>query len=152
VNCAYDIRVGSANGALFTSGTGGTISAQTGNWVTDGMTFFLQPAGSTDPTATLGVTTATLQAAAPSCVVGGFTATPITGGSNGSTTLTGTVGCNYEIHVGSPSGALLTVGNKGPVSVATGDWVSAGMMFYLQLSGSTTAEGTLAVAKVAAPQ
>jgi hypothetical protein len=147
-DCAYDIRVGRPDGALFASGDKGTIGAQTGNWVNDGMLFYLQPSGSTDSAATLAVATAKLQRTGPSCTVNGFTANPIAGtGGYGATTLVGAVGCSYDIRVGSPDGALFASGLKGSISAQTGDWVTDGMLFYLQLSGSTTADGTLAVAK-----
>jgi hypothetical protein len=56
---AAEIHVGSPGGQLFCS-LGGTGSCQTGKWVTNGMTFYLQnskAAKPTDPSATLAVMT-----------------------------------------------------------------------------------------------
>jgi hypothetical protein len=50
--CAFDIRVGGPSGSLFTSGAG-YVSAQTGQWVSNGMTFYLQKAGDTTAAGTL---------------------------------------------------------------------------------------------------
>jgi hypothetical protein len=148
VSCAYDVRVGSPDGPLFASGEKGSISAPTGHWVTDGMEFYLQPSGDTTSSGTLAITTAKLQAGNSSCTVGGFSATPIiASGAFGTTTLVGTVGCDYEIRVGGPDGALFAAGNKGSLSAATGNWATDGMTFYLQMRGSTTRDGTLAIAK-----
>jgi hypothetical protein len=52
-----------------------------------------------------------------------------------------------EVHVGKPDGALLCAGHETG-SCTTGQWVSDGMVFYLQDSGAvkpTDASATLAV-------
>jgi hypothetical protein len=55
-NCSYDIRLGSSSGGLFASFSG-TSTATTGDWVTDGMRFYLQPSGDTSAQDTLGTLT-----------------------------------------------------------------------------------------------
>jgi hypothetical protein len=168
VGCPYDIRVGSASGAVFASGMAGDISASTGNWVTDGMVFFLQARGDGGDAGTLAVFTSKLQPAGPSsCLVHGLTANPNlirTDGLFGATTLVGTSDCAYDIRLGSPSGtlfatgaggpggALFASGSKGAISADTSDWVTDGLLFYLQARGNTNPEGTLAVAKAIAPR
>ena len=151
VDCAYDIRLGSPEGALFASGEKGNISAATGFWVSDGLSFYLQEKGDTTAQGTLAVVTTRVQSktTAPSCDVSafGFTSSPILAtGVVGAATLTGTVGCDYEIRVGNPAGALFARGARGPINVKTGNWVTDGMIFYLQRLGITTSEGTLSVA------
>ena len=54
--CAYDVRVGSPSGTLFFTALG-PMSAITGPWVTNGMTFYLQMSGDTTPAGTLGTLT-----------------------------------------------------------------------------------------------
>ena len=43
------LRIGAANGKLWGNG-GGTSHSETGPWVSNGMTFFLQDATAPDPT------------------------------------------------------------------------------------------------------
>jgi hypothetical protein len=52
-NCFYDVRVGGPAGTLFLTGAG-AVSASTGSWVTNGMTFYLQLHGDMTPAGTLG--------------------------------------------------------------------------------------------------
>lgn len=52
VTCPYEIRVGSPIGTLFATGNGFT-STLTGNWVSDGLQFYLQKAGNTAYSGTL---------------------------------------------------------------------------------------------------
>ena len=146
VNCDFDIRIGSSNGILFTTGSKGAFSTESGNWVSDGLKFYVQPAGNTDPSATLAVTTAKLQqGTSSSCTVNDFAATSITGGVNGAS-LTGNVECDYDIRVGSPSGPLFIHGNKGIISAAAGTWATNDTQFYLQQGGDPSIGGTLAIA------
>lgn len=81
-----------------------------------------------------------------------FTADPITGIDNnklGITKLTWstTATKGAEVHVGKPDGQLLCAGHDTG-NCTTGQWVSDGMIFYLQDSGAarpTDASATLAV-------
>jgi hypothetical protein len=148
--CAYDIRVGSPDGTVLTSGVQGLIEAKTANWVTDGMTFYLQLHGDTTSQGTLATTIAKVQPGSPACTVSSFAADPIDGtGFYGTTILSGSVDCDYEIRVDSPNGPLLTTGGRGAISASTLNWVHDGMLFYLQAQGDSTLQGTLAVAKAA---
>ena len=52
-NCFYDVRIGGPTGQIFFTG-GGTSSAPTGPWVTNGMTIYLQLHGDSTPDGTLG--------------------------------------------------------------------------------------------------
>ncbi|HSU33113.1 MAG TPA: hypothetical protein VLJ11_17945 [Bryobacteraceae bacterium] len=82
----------------------------------------------------------------PGCTVISFSASPnpiYTDGTYGITTVLANVTCAYEIHIGSPNGALFATG-IGYSSTLTGNWVTDGMQFYLQQSGNTTSQGTLA--------
>ncbi|MBI2063457.1 MAG: hypothetical protein HYT65_00475 [Candidatus Yanofskybacteria bacterium] len=44
----WDIRIGSPTGSIFVSGGAGNISTPTGDWVTNGMTFYLLEGGTTN--------------------------------------------------------------------------------------------------------
>jgi len=57
--CAFDIRVGRPDGTVFVSASG-YASTQTGAWVSEGMTFYLQRAGDTTAAGTLATTTVLL--------------------------------------------------------------------------------------------
>jgi hypothetical protein len=149
VDCAYDIRIGGPGGTLFASGEQGNISDATGNWVTDGMMFYLQARGDSSPAGTLGIVTAKLQPSAPvACSIKGFAAGPNpirTNDAFGARTFTGTADCAYDIRLGGPGGKLFASGERGTISATTGNWVTDGTMFYLQARGDTSATGTLAL-------
>ena len=130
-----EIHLGSPTGPLFAAG-GPNGTATTGNWVTDGMTFYLQDVSNGKPLAvanTLGIVVAQLQhnvqfTASPNPI----TAQPGTPGL-GVTTLNWSVSgvSTVEIHLGSPTGPLFAeYGPNG--SATTGVWVTNGMTFYLQ--------------------
>ncbi len=63
--CAYDIRVGSTAGSLFAQGGPGSSSSITGNWVNNGMVFYLQKRNDTSVGGTLATLTVNVTAAAP---------------------------------------------------------------------------------------
>jgi len=151
VSCAYDIRVGRPDGALFESGTKGAFSAKTGKWVSDGLVFYLQVHGNRTSSGTLAVGAAKVSNQASSnCTAENFAANPNpirTNSAYGETTLTGSAGCAFDIRVSAPDGTLLTSGSKGDFTVKTGKWITSGMMFYLQSRGNRTLQGTLAIAK-----
>jgi hypothetical protein len=159
---AVEIHVGSPAGALFAGG-GSTGSTATGDWVTDGTVFFLQDVSDNKPltpanTLAQLVVHVGLEAyfsASPnpiptwSSLPGSF----LEGAADvGSTTLQWNApsASAVEIHIGSPSGTLLTAG--GPAgSVPAGHVVSDGTAFYLQdatnddATSATNTLGTLVV-------
>ena len=63
-----------------------------------------------------------------------------------------TLGVTTIFRVGGPGGALFASGSKGAISANTRDWVTDGLLFYLQARGNTSPEGTLAVAKAIVPR
>ena len=144
---AVEVHVGSATGTIF-SGGASTGSAQTGDWVTDGMVFVLVDAATH---ATLATTTVTL---ATSGQTASITANPnpilvASGVTLGETTISwnapGSTG--VEVHIGSAAGTLFASG-ASTGSAQTGDWVSNGMVFVLvdATSHSTLATTTVTLA------
>jgi hypothetical protein len=143
------IFVGSSNGTPLTGTVGSSGSAATGNWVTDGMQFYL-----VDLTthSTIGILTVNISPTAPMGPVV-FTANPnpivpAAGATEGSTTL------NWNapgygplaIFVGTPGGEVQMTGSVGPSgSVTTPDWVTNGMQFFLV---DLTTQSTLATLTV----
>jgi hypothetical protein len=135
---AVEVHVGTPDGPLFTGG-GPQGSATTGGWVTDGMVFYLQDVSNGQPltpqftiaTQTIGFTpiqpAASFQAS-PNPI-------PVPPGTEfGRTNLYWSAPSSVvsvEVHVGAPDGALLT---SGPAigNVQTGQWVTDGMVFFLQ--------------------
>ena len=114
-----------------------TGNATTGNWVTNGMVFFLQDvSGGKALTAanTLAIATAALQTETLEGTLS-ITPTPIYAsyGSSGTATLNWSAAsiANAEIRVGAPNGPLLAYGGSQGSATATG-WVTNGMTFYLQ--------------------
>ncbi|HEX4229519.1 MAG TPA: hypothetical protein VHZ07_12680 [Bryobacteraceae bacterium] len=128
-----EVHLGSGTGPLFAAVNGPTGSATTGNWVTDGMTFYLQDLinGPGGPSITVAALVAHLET--------GGTLTlspnpiPVSGGQDGTTTITWNApfATAVEIHLGSPSGPLFA-GGGSTGSATTGPWVTDGMVFYLQ--------------------
>jgi hypothetical protein len=134
---AVQIHVGSPDGPLLTNGkTQG--SATTGNWITDGMTFYLQDISDGHPlssTYTLATVTAHV-ALAPEVGALLSSSNPVLTSSGqmfASTTMNwiSTTASLVEVHVGAPDGPLFA---RGPAqgSASTYDWVTNGMTFYLQ--------------------
>ncbi len=148
VTCPYEVRVGSPNGPLFATGNGFT-STLTGNWVTDGLQFYLQQAGNTTSSGTLALPlTVHLKAgqAGLACLATAFTASPnpiITNSQLGQTTVTAVTNCSFDIHINSPGGPLFKEG-RGYAALPTGQWVTDGMTLYLQPHGDTDPGDTLA--------
>jgi hypothetical protein len=129
---AVEVHINSPTGPLFASG-GNTGSATTGEWVTDGMTFYLQDVtGNKALTSSGTIGTVVVHLQQQQAV---FTASPnpIPTGSVGATTLnwSAPTATTVEIHIGSPTGPLFAEGGSTG-SAATGDWVSDGMVFFLQ--------------------
>jgi hypothetical protein len=131
-----EIHVGAPNGDLFAQG-GSTGTATTGNWVSNGMTFFLQDVSNGKALTvanTLAVGSATFQT---QVLQGSLTINPnpisAPYGSFGTATLTWstTSASNVEIRVNAPNGPLFATGGAQGSATATG-WVTNGMTFYLQ--------------------
>jgi Bacterial Ig-like domain (group 3) len=128
-----EIHVGSPTGPLFAAG-GSSGSAQTGPWVSEGMTFYLQ-----DTTGGNALTAVnTLAILEVHVVQPGLWANPNPilvglGAKVGSTLLLWNAPSaqTVEVHIGSPSGALFAEGGSSG-SAPTGPWVSDGLTFYLQ--------------------
>ena len=152
VTCPYEVRVGSPNGALFATGNGFT-STLTGNWVSDGLQFYLQQAGNTTSTGTLALPlTVHLRPgqAGLACLATAFTASPnpiITTGTLGQTTVTAVTNCSFDIRIGSSSGQEFKEG-RGYAALQTGQWVTDGMTLYLQPHGDTDPGDTLSTLKL----
>jgi hypothetical protein len=154
------IRVGSPTGPmLIQAGASGT--AVTGNWVSDGMTFYLQDVSTAVPGKTIATLVAHVLADGQDAIASSgsiaFSASPnpvpvAAGQQLGQTTFYFAVPgvSTLQIHVGSPIGPLLI--QAGPMGNAiTGNWVSNGMTFYLQdvsngLPGTTVATTTVTLA------
>jgi uncharacterized protein (TIGR03437 family) len=133
-----EIHIGAPNGPLFTAGDPNQ-TATTGNWVTDGMTFFLQDASNGQPLTsqfTIAAQTVRFGTTQPG-VSFQASSNPIIvqpGAKSGVTTLywsAPSTALFTEVHVGSPNGPAFAAG--GPLGNATtGNWVTEGMVFYLQ--------------------
>ncbi len=143
-----DIYVGSPSGALFARvGTSG--SATTGDWVTDGMTFYLVDAsnGSVLTSTTVHVNLSGGSTTNPGSVSLYLNPNPITvsaGQSLASTTVYWNSGGveSTQIRVNSANGPLLAQGGAVGSTTATG-WVTNGMQFFLvDRSGNTIASTT----------
>ena len=127
-----EVRTGSETGNLFTVG-GLTGSAETGEWVTDGMTFFLLDRSSGDLLDTVTVSFTELGCPPPVIVVSPNPIQVCNDEGVGSTTVTWDatdIADEVEIRVGAVDGTLFASG--GPTgSHQTGQWVTEGMVFYL---------------------
>jgi sugar lactone lactonase YvrE len=143
-NCSFDIRIGAPNGPEFKEGRGYNV-LQTGDWVSNQMTMYLQPHGNTSAADTLSVLTLVVQPAIAGCTVNDFSAGQnpiITTERLNTASIHADASCPYDIRVGGPKGALLGSG-LGSTTAQTGNWVVNGMSFYLQQQGNTSASGTM---------
>jgi sugar lactone lactonase YvrE len=143
-NCSFDIRIGAPNGPEFKEGRGYNV-LQTGDWVSNQMTMYLQPHGDTSAADTLSVLTLVVQPAIAGCTVNDFSAGQnpiITTERLNTANIHADASCPYDIRVGSPNGALLGSG-QGSTTAQTGNWVVNGMSFYLQQQGNTSPSGTM---------
>ena len=128
-----EVHLGGPTGPLWTSANAPTGQQTTGDWVTPGMTFYLQDVSNGPASAanTVGVVTAQF------ATNGTLTATPnpipVQPGQLGVTTIAwdAPFATAVEIHLGSPGGTLVTTGGSTG-SGTTGAWVTNGMTFYLQ--------------------
>ncbi len=131
-------------------GTSGSIT--TGNWVTDGMTFYLVDYNSGGAIAQVTVRVTGGGLPPPSI---SFTANPNPivlppGQSVGVTTLTWNAPGHapLSIHVGSAYGSVMTSHTGSSGSQATGNWVTDGMSFYLVEDNTGTVLSILVVGVV----
>ena len=142
------VRVGSPLGPAMTGVEGSIGSAQTGDWVSNGLTFYLQDLNTGNTIASV-----TVQVGSTPVRAGTLTATPSAIRVGGSTRLTWqTAGVNrVQLRVGSPTGPPMT-GFEGPSgSVTTGNWFFTSLTFYLQDGSDGNSSGaskTLATARV----
>jgi len=125
------IHVNGVNGALLVQGAN-IGSSITGEWVTDGMQFYLQDTSLGVP----GVTVAAITAhpGPPATLVGSPQPYKPDSAGLGQISLSWSAGPDVtatEIHVNSATGPLLA-GGTGSGSANTGEWVTAGMPFFLQ--------------------
>jgi hypothetical protein len=133
-----EVHINAPNGSMF-AGTGpGTFSSTTGQWVKDGMTFYLQNVSNGLPLTaanTLAKVTLTAIVTTPH---GSISANPnpFTASSSGTgqTTLTWTSAgaTRVEVHINAPNGSMFAGTGPGTFSSTTGQWVKDGMTFYLQ--------------------
>ncbi|HXR75788.1 MAG TPA: trypsin-like peptidase domain-containing protein [Bryobacteraceae bacterium] len=135
------IRIGSPTGALMAL-MPSAGEAPTGRWVTDGMPFYLLDASNgLDGDPVLGMLT--VQVGADSAATGATQSGYIFASPNpipvplgeiyGTTTLTWNSGnaSIAEVHIGSPDGPLFAR-TRGSWTASTGQWVTDGMVFYLE--------------------
>ena len=122
-----EVHVGSATGTLF-AGSASSGSAQTGDWVMNGMVFVLVDAMTH---ATLASTTVTLGTSGGTPIITA-SPNPAPGATVGETTISWNAPgySGVEVHVGSATGTLFAGGGSSG-SAQTGEWVSNGMVFVL---------------------
>jgi hypothetical protein len=128
-----EIHVGSPDGPLFAY-TGPAGRLMTGQWATDGMTFYLQDVSNHQPR-TLVNTLATVTVHKSAVML---TSTPpfflaANGESLGYLTINWDVpgATKTEVHIGSPTGPLFSYAPRESSWAITGDWVRDGMTFVL---------------------
>jgi uncharacterized protein (TIGR03437 family) len=125
-----NIYIGSPSGKLFCSSGGGNGTCQTGNWVTEGTTFYMvdQTTGSLvgQATAHLGSAQATLTAN-PNPIV------DATGTGLGVTTLT--ISANVPVNI--YAGNQLFCGPMMTGTCTTGNWVQTGLVFTAVQQGTS---------------
>lgn len=123
-----EVHLLSPTGPLFTRGSSSGL-AETGVWVTDGMTFYLQ-----DVSASATGTTLATYTAHSSGTLGLPSDTKLLVSTNDGQQLfykvTGPT--LVEIHLFNPSGPLLARLGPGQAFVDTGTWITDGMRFFLQ--------------------
>ena len=155
---AIEIHIGSPNGTLLTRG-GANGSLATGQWITQGLVFYLQNITNGLPlTSTNTLATFTANLTTQGCTVAAsgslsLAPTPIqvcdgTGLGAAMLSWNSSFVTNAEIHIGSPNGPLIASGGAAG-SAATGKIVTEGMVFYLQNVSNglpLTSANTLAMA------
>ena len=129
---SVEVHVNSPTGPLFAAGES-VGSALTGEWVTDGMTFYLQDVSGGKPLTSANTLWTVVVHLQQQLAVFTANPNPIPTPPVGTTTLNwnAPTATTVEIHVGSPTGTLFAGGGSAG-SAATGDWVTDGIVFYLQ--------------------
>ncbi|MGC2660269.1 MAG: hypothetical protein WA324_20125, partial [Bryobacteraceae bacterium] len=152
---SVEIHLGSPGGPLWGAG-GPTGSGTTGNWVTNGLVFYLQDATQgtvTSPANTIATATAIVEP-----IGGTLTATPNPIPVPAGTTAPQVTTFNWyapnsttvQVRIGSPGGTLWGQGGSQGAGT-TGAWVTDGLTFYLQDATSgdpTNPANTLAATTV----
>jgi glucose/arabinose dehydrogenase len=138
-----EVHRDSPSGLLVAQSGPGSFSQQTGNWVQEGTTLFLQDVSNGQPlTSTFTLASVTLHAttafAASGTPTGSMTANPnpfvpdSTGLGKTTIAWTSYGTSQVEIHVDAPNGNKMTSSGPGSFSATTGQWVQNGQTFYLQ--------------------
>jgi uncharacterized protein (TIGR03437 family) len=130
---ATEVHIGSPTGQLWVAANAPSAEATTGNWVTNGMTFYLQDVSNGPASAANTVGVVTAQLATGGTLTASPNPIPVSAGQLGVTTIqwNAPFATAVEIHLGSPDGTLVTDGGSTG-SGTTGPWVTDGMTFYLQ--------------------
>jgi glucose/arabinose dehydrogenase len=153
-----EVHVGSPAGPLFGATGPGSFSAETGNWVMDGMVFYLQDATNGQPLTsefTLDTVTVHLTTVAPSppAATGSISADPnpmfTDPFGQGATTLVWTTygTTAVQVRLNAPDGTAIFGSEVGSSSGYIPGWAFNGMTFYLQNRSNglpLTAANTLA--------
>jgi hypothetical protein len=135
-----EVHIGTATGTLFAEGLS-SGSAQTGEWVSDGMKFVLVDAATH---ATLASVTVALASSGNASITANPNPIAI---APGVTTITWNApGSNgVEIHLGTATGKLFATG-AATGSAQTGPWVTNGMTFVLVEAATHAVLATTTVA------
>lgn len=153
---SVELHVNAPNGPLLTGG-GQSGTAQTGQWVPDGMTFYLQDVTGGKPL-TVANTLDTVTVRVIPANASFFSASPLyvaSGQSSGTVLLTWNAPgvSRVQIWVLSASGAQMTGDLPSTGWTFSGNWAQEGMPFYLQNSTSGSGKGdsnTLRTTRVSA--
>jgi glucose/arabinose dehydrogenase len=155
---SVEVRLNSPSGPLFAATGPGPQNRDTGKWVAEGTTFYLQDRTNGAPltsahtiaTTVVHITTAGCKPSVTGtpnpiqvCDGSGFGVTALTWASFGTTTV--------QMRVGGPAGPLFSTSGSGVFTKATGKWVGDNTTFYLQdVSGgkALTAANTLATTTI----
>jgi hypothetical protein len=142
---AVELHVNAPNGPLLTGGAA-TGFTQTGQWVSDGMTFYLQDVTGGKPL-TVANTLDTLTVRVKPASTPFLSASPLyvaPGQNTGTVLLTWNAPgvSRVQIWVLSPNGLQMTGDLPSSSSTFSGNWASEGLMFFLQNSSSGNAQGS----------
>jgi len=135
---AVEVHVNAPDGNKFAGSGPGMFSATTGQWVRNGMAFYLQDVSNGRPLTSANTLATETMRAVVTTPSGSISANPNPFTPNpqglGQTTVTWTsAGTNtVEVHVNSPNGNRVADSGPGTFSISTGQWVRDGMTFYLQ--------------------
>jgi glucose/arabinose dehydrogenase len=132
-----EVRIGSPTGSRFSVSATGTQTRATGKWVTEGMVFYLQDVSVSTPGPTLATVTAHVTSVGcppTASIAANPNPVQVCSGTTGTTTLTWTASgpSKVEVHLNSPTGSRFAATGPGTQTRPTGNWVTEGMVFYLQ--------------------